>query len=565
MDASDVTSGFIRRIRIIVLAVAVSLGGAGAASAYVGDSFLGLPGIAGGWQGAKYRDWVRVSANQWTSAPKDMYASLRLKNRFIVSGPVAPKAGASSLVIAVDKHSPALAALMDRCTNKTAIPEITYAESANRARTPRELGALPADAPEYFEYKLKDVQITDCPIVADAPEQAFVVSFNDIAWLNYRGDKTEIALKPVNVPLAKPSPKTKSFVVTWFAYAHDVSDNQCPKLNAKPTEDDYYALMSKEDADKERVENAKHGGVQYANDQMAYRGPHHLNACHLPGIVRDPGNAAPATGIARGFNLDGDDGRGNPPTGVCKHKNFVSADGKITGIDNQLFVAEGCVPGWMGHKGFLMQYTNEQMRNGLVSILVQISGIDNEKNDNSVDVSIFYSLDHRAKDASGKQMLPDYTFRLTDNPEYAQYFTRVHGKIVNGVVITDPVKELRFNAGLAPLLTLHQAQMRLEILPDGTLKGLMGGYQDWRTIATYAEYSIQEQNYDYQCPGLYNALKRDADGMKNPVTGECDGISSAYDIEGVPAFIAPAQPKVVEKAGGHRQVAQAGASDQKAR
>src|SRR5262245_18474918 len=29
--------------------------------------------------------------------------------------------------------------------------------------------------------------------------------------------------------------------------------------------------------------------------------------------------------------------------------------------------------------------------------------------------------------------------------------------------------------------------------------------------------------------------------MKDPVTGECNGISAAYDIEGVPAFIVPVQ------------------------
>ena len=44
---------------------------------------------------------------------------------------------------------------------------------------------------------------------------------------------------------------------------------------------------------------------------------------------------------------------------------------------------------------------------------------------------------------------------------------------------------------------------------------------------------------------MYNALKRAADGMQDPVTGECNGISSAYDIEGVPAFIPAAQYKTL--------------------
>ena len=38
---------------------------------------------------------------------------------------------------------------------------------------------------------------------------------------------------------------TKSFVVSWFAVAHDISDDQCPQMNVKPSEEEYYALMSK--------------------------------------------------------------------------------------------------------------------------------------------------------------------------------------------------------------------------------------------------------------------------------------------------------------------------------
>jgi hypothetical protein len=149
-----------------------------------------------------------------------------------------------------------------------------------------------------------------------------------------------------------------------------------------------------------------------------------------------------------------------------------------------------------------------------------------------------------AKDASGKQILPDYSFRITDNPEYTHYFTRLHGRIVNGVIITDPIKQLQFNPGLDPELTLADAQMRLQILPDGTLKGLVGGYQDWRREMKLYAMSNSESLYGFQCPAMYSALKSAADGMKDPSTGECDGISAAYDIEGVPAFIVPAVHKV---------------------
>jgi hypothetical protein len=523
---------------------------AGPAAAYVGDSFLKIPGVAGDWRGAKYDRWVRIDANYWKSEEGGMYASLRQtlrRPKQFFSGPVAPQEGAGTLMISVDKHSPLLPELMQRCANKTTMPELTYAESAELSRSLRELGPRPADMPEYFEYQLKDVQFTDCPVVQGAVDQAFIVSFNGIQWLNYHGKAegvaaalapSSVALESSEVSPAKFSGRTRAFVVTWFAVAHDVSDDQCAKMNAKPTEDDYYALMPKEQAAIERAKNAKAGGVNYENGQMERRGPDGLNACLLPGITRDPGVNSPQK-IARGLDLDGNDGTRGSTARSCKHQNFFSPDGRI-GIDNQLYRVQGCMAGFQGHKGFLMQYRNEQRRNGLLSMLVQISGIDNDVNDDSVDITVLYSLDHMAKDASGKRILPDYSFRLTDNAEYTHYFTRLHGRIVNGVIITEPIRQLQFNPGLDPELRLADAQMRLQILPDGTLKGLVGGYQDWRREMKLNAMSNSESLYGFQCPAMYSALKSAADGMKNPDTGECDGISTAYDIEGVAAFVVPA-------------------------
>ena len=169
---------------------------------------------------------------------------------------------------------------------------------------------------------------------------------------------------------------------------------------------------------------ASKGGVNYENGQMGIRGPHKLNVTLVPGIVKDPGHAVPQIDLARGINLDGDDGKGAPPPGTCKHKNYVSEDGR-TGIDNQLYTAQGCIAGFQGHKGFVLQFANNQMRDGQMSILVTIGGIDDEQNDDKVDVTVAYSLDPMAKSGSGSEVLSDYTFRITDNPEYTYFFSRV--------------------------------------------------------------------------------------------------------------------------------------------
>ena len=150
-----------------------------------------------------------------------------------------------------------------------------------------------------------------------------------------------------------------------------------------------------------------------------------------------------------------------------------------------------------------------------------------------------------AKSGSGSEVLSDYTFRITDNPEYTHFFSRVRGKIVNGVVTTDRMKTFRLNLGVfgtPRALELADAQMRLVLQPDGTIKGVVGGYRDWRKISSTYITSTTEMYHGFQQPAMYNALKRAADGLKDPVTGECNGISSAYDMEGIPAFLPPGQP-----------------------
>ena len=508
--------------------------------------------MAGNWQGKPYKKWIKFEAHYWQGRQMGMGGLARRSTAFI-SGPGAPRQGAGTIVFALDKRNGDLPRLMERCAAKTPIPELTYAESSERARGPFEIGPRPEGFPEYFEYRLKDVVFSDCPVVEDAPEQAFIVTFKDIEWLNYGRDTTggenksnmvEIKLQPAPLKPAVTTGQSKTFVLTWFAAAHDVRDDQCPTMNAKPLESDYYALMSKEDADKERAELAGKGGVNYENGQMGMRGPRKLNVTLLPGIVKDPGHALPQIDLARGINLDGDDGTGAPPPGTCKHKNYVAEDGR-TGIDNQLYTAQGCIQGFQGHKGFVLQFANNQMRDGQMSILVTLSGMEDERNDDNVEVTVAYSLDPMAKSGSGSEVLPDYTFRITDNPEYTYFFSRVRARIVNGVVTSDRMKTFRLNLGVfgtPRALELTDAQMRLVLQPDGTIKGVVGGYRDWRKISSTYITSTTEMYHGFQQPAMYNALKRAADGLKDPMTGECNGISSAYDMEGIPAFLPAGQP-----------------------
>jgi hypothetical protein len=523
----------------VVLAFALC---SGAAWAYVGESYLQVPGIAGGWSGQSYSGWIKLEAQYWTN-PVRPPGFVPGPKRQHFSGPLAPREGAGTLALAFDKHSPALKPLMAQCQSGAKIAEVRYAESADLARPPGEAGARLPTIAAFFEYSLKDVTLS-CPIVAEALEQALVVSFKEIKWLNYDGHGEEA--KPVAVKLARgrASGQTKAFIITWFAGATDVSDDQCPMLNTGPTEAEYYALMSAEDAARVKAQVASKGGVFQTLEGPLFRGPDRLNVCKLPGIVGDPGHAAPQSNIARGFNLDGDDGRGAPRPGVRPHKNYVSEDGR-TGIDNQYFSTIGCVPGFK-RKGLLTMSHMEFVRTGAMSLIVEVSGIDSTKKDGKVDVTLLYSKDPMVRNATGSQILPKYTFRVSDDPAMVQYFVRVHGRLENGVITTDPAREITIEDGGSIRLTLYDARLRLELRPDGTLKGILGGYEDWRDIfnAWGPSYHF-EQGMNFRCPAFYNALKQAADGLKDPVSGEYHGISAAYDLEGVPAFIPPEQRKAL--------------------
>jgi hypothetical protein len=538
--APGIRSRFLRSAGAIAAAAVVAgLLPSQNAQAYIGESFLQIPGAKAGWRGEEFRNWLRIESHYWKSDDLDAFSRISLRRqRNFYSGPLAPRKGPKALVIAVDKHSPALGQMMERCKSQVTVPEMTFAESSMLARSPIEMGPRPEGIPAWFEYRLKGVKVTDCPVVAEAPEQAFVIGFDDIDWLNYGGPPEGLptTLTPIAYPAIPISGETRTFVVSWFGVANDVADDQCTRLNPKPSEADYYALMTPEQAAKERAENAKNGGVGYENGQMEWRGPHKLNAVALPGIVKDPGAVVPQTKTARGIDLDGDDGTGRPPAGICRHRNYLGDDGR-TGIDNQLYTVQGCYSGWQGRKGFYYQYANEQRRNGMISAIISISGIDDERNDDQIYVTFLYSKDPMAKSADGSKILADYTFRLTDNPEFAFFTQRVKGRIVDGVIETDPAPELRVHTGLGGAMKMYEGRVRFKIGPDGHLKGVLGGYQDWRDIMRYNSSSRVETNFNVNANGIYNALRRYADGLKDPITGQCNGVSSAYDIEASPAFV----------------------------
>jgi type VI protein secretion system component Hcp len=514
----------------------------GASATYIGPAYIKVPGVSGGGRVPAYKGWVRTEGHYWRSLKRRSPIAAGGVIRF--SGPLAPEKGPSVLSLAVDKTSPGLKQMMALCAKGEPLPQVTFAESSELVRPDYEHGQAPADVPTYYEYALKNVKLS-CPVGADAPEQAFILAFEEIQLTNYQSheDMRKVAVQPARLSPAPKTGATKTAVITWMTNAVDANPKQCAKMNSKPAQEDYYRYLPAERAAAQRAAFASKGGVD--TNVMGMRGPGELNATRLPGIIVDPGHVYPVADVVPGLNLDGDDGAGKAPRGVRKHRNFTAPWGE-KGVDNQLFLIEGCVEG-LRRNGFLPLIGNDMRASGELSILVSVSGIDDEMNDDDVAVDFLYSRDGMKRVGPDKVLLSDYTYRLSNIIDDTADFVRFRGKIVNGVVITEPLDKMFVHISNGNADRLFSPRLRLQFKPDGSMKGYLAGYRDWRDYIdhTFLAGPQYEATIGFNSAGLYHVIRNAADGLYDPVTGDYNGISSAYELEGVSAFIPPEQQQML--------------------
>ena len=178
-------------------------------------------------------------------------------------------------------------------------------------------------------------------------------------------------------------------------------------------------------------------------------------------------------------------------------------------------------------------------------------GLKPGHDDGEVQVGIYSSANPAPFAASGTP-IPNASLTIHKNPHFRAV---AKGRIVDGVLTTDPVDlSLYHTVGRPSEISLKGARLRLELLPDGSAKGLLAGYQDVDFLYEHqfdlgtpgssdqirmvvAGAAAAESGYD--CPSINYALKRFADGYPDPKSGQCTAISSAFRIEAVPAFVVP--------------------------
>lgn len=252
----------------------------------------------------------------------------------------------------------------------------------------------------------------------------------------------------------------------------------------------------------------------------------------------DPGDfPALATGlqpydgrVAVGMNLDG----------KVDRRDFTSPAGEA-GVDNELWRVLAC------NRVFREQGDPKTARGIFMSAraptLIEIGGIDDIRNDAEVTVTVHAGVDPVTRDGRGAA-LGWASFRVDPGQK-----TTVAGRIVDGVLLTDPV-DLRLNYKEqiidAPRV-IRAARIRAVLGADGSAEGEINGYY---TLASfYASIEQMTQNganlSGISCPAVRQAIDRHADGFKDSRTGRYTAISTGMGFFAAPAFIVDSPPTAV--------------------
>ena len=344
-----------------------------------------------------------------------------------------------------------------------------------------------------------------------------------------------VILAGTAIPAHAAPGATMGFAITWFQPALHYGDGDCPE--GVNDEQDWKAVFRKEGRSPAEIANLLSHPVspEFADAEL-HRGPHGENVCADPASAPDPSWKTAKSPVSFGMNLDGT-ADGAATANSCKHDKFTGVDG-TQGVDNQLYRVLGCSKGHrgQGHAGFITNYLNERMREGMVTYVIEVTGVRDPRNDDDVQVGIYQGVDPLKQNAAGG-VQSDTTIRISADP---RWHNLVHGKIKDGVLTTDAFDvNLPSDPIWIPGFAFKRAHLRLELQPDGSAKGMLAGYHEWFPIYWgLAKTGPQYEKFSGgNCPAIYSAFQRMADGDPDPKSGQCQSISVAYGVEAVPAFL----------------------------
>lgn len=225
-----------------------------------------------------------------------------------------------------------------------------------------------------------------------------------------------------------------------------------------------------------------------------------------------------------GLNLDG----------RVDADDFVSPEGE-EGIDNQLYRVIGCIPGYRKDGPYWFFENDFMINNAYNRWMIEISDVDDLVNDDDVTVTTYRGSDPLLTDATGEGFIPGGTQRV-DWRWGKNFNEQVKGKIIDGVLITDPIKMIKIPwSQPGPTSGYHlfrDFRLKLKLTPEKA-EGLMAGYVDINQFnhRFRNNWAMHHQNYGQSASMTeYPALRRLADAYPDPETGANTAISSAVEV-----------------------------------
>ena len=334
------------------------------------------------------------------------------------------------------------------------------------------------------------------------------------------------------------SAKTLGFVITTFnrgIYESKFAD-ECPEGFNVGYDEIWWRGLSKEERAKQTDNGLRSRLDRYF--RAIRRGPNGEDVCAKPTIVKDPPLLTVEGKLSYGLNLDGrDDGAATPKS--CPHKDFTGVDG-TAGVDNQMYRLLGCVYGFRSFGQYEANENENRKSNGKGMTLIEITGVDNARNDPDVTVTYYRAIDQYTLDGGGK-FTPFASYRIDAANGKPRYGSSIKGKIVDGVVLTDAGDaNLPFYGNYTYMnQLLRDMRLRLELAPDGaSAKGMVAGYYDVDQLMFYmSSVGPISSTAISNCPSIHVAAHALADGYPDPKTGACTALSSAFNFSAVAAFV----------------------------
>jgi hypothetical protein len=230
-----------------------------------------------------------------------------------------------------------------------------------------------------------------------------------------------------------------------------------------------------------------------------------------------------------GLNLDGKVGPND----------FVSPTGE-PGINNNLFRVIGCNAQYRAPEGQLQLFANKLIRGfNFDRIMIELTHVDNLANADNVEVTLYRGRDPLLLDATGEKVAPGGSQRV-DLHYGKQLIQHMHGKIVNGVLTTDPIDgQWPWAIYFDVPTVLHIRDMRLSLkLTPNSADGLIAGYTDVDSYYHWlTSWSTHHLAYGRLDPSeFYWALRQNADAYPDE-KGTMTAISSAITVNMAQVFI----------------------------